>query len=271
MSLIDLLHSKLIAFSPDISDKKEVLRKIADMITKSGRIGDTTSDSVYQALSERESLGSTGFGHGVAIPHCRMPGLEDFVIGFLISGKGIDFDSIDGDNARIFPFIVGPESKPKEYLKLLSAISQILRNINFRKEILSTHSPEEIYELIKAHTLPEDGTPPKRQGMKMLHVFIQNEDLFDDLLQVFAGSESTSALILETHESTDYMMKIPLFAGFWNADVRHFNRMIVAVVRDELVNSTIRNIEYICGKISERDDIMITVTDLHNVLGSLDF
>ena len=105
----------------------------------------------------------------------------------------------------------------------------------------------------------------------MLHVFIQDEDLFDDLLQVFAGSESTSAMILETHESTDYMRKMPLFAGFWNTDLRHFNRMIVAVVRDELVSSTIRNIEYICGKISERDDLMITVTDLHNVLGSLDF
>ena len=271
MNLRDAFDSKLITYSPDISDKKEVLKRIADMITRSGRLNYTASDTIYRALSERESMGSTGFGHGIAIPHCRMADLDDFLVGILISEKGIDFDSIDGEKTQIFPFIVGPDSKPKEYLKLLSAISQILRNGNFRKELLSSRSPEEISSLIKTHTLPEDGTPPRRPGMKMLHVFIQNEDLFDDLLQVFAGSESTSALILETHESTDYMMKIPLFAGFWNADVRHFNRMIVAVVRDELVNSTIRNIEYICGKISERDDIMITVTDLHNVLGSLDF
>ena len=271
MNLRDAFDSKLITHSKDVLNKDGVLRKIADMVTGSGRISDTTSDAIYDSLSERESMGSTGFGNGIAIPHCRVPNLEDFLVGLLISDKGIDFDSIDGEDTRIFPFIVGPESKPKEYLKLLSAISQILRNSSFRKEILSLRTPEEINSLIKAHSLPEDGTPPKRPGMKMLHVFIQNEDLFDDLLQVFAGSESTSALILETHESTDYMMKIPLFAGFWNADVRHFNRMIVAVVRDELVSSTIRNIEYICGKISERDDIMITVTDLHNVLGSLDF
>ncbi len=271
MNLRDAFDSKLIAFSPDVSDKEEVLRIISDMVAASSRIGDTTSDAIYHSLSERESMGSTGFGHGIAIPHCRIPNLDDFLVGLLISEKGIDFDSIDGEDTRIFPFIVGPESKPKEYLKLLSAISQILRDSNFRKEILSLRSPDEINSLIKAHSLPEDGTPPRRPGMKMLHVFIQNEELFDDLLQVFAGSESTSAIILETHESTDYLMKIPLFAGFWNADVRHFNRMIVAVVRDELVNSTIRNIEYICGKISDRDDIMITVTDLHNVLGSLDF
>ncbi len=271
MNLMDALDSKMIVISPDVSDKEEVLRKVADMVVKSDRIKNVTSDAIYHALSERESLGSTGFGHGIAIPHCRIAGMDSFLIGLLILDKGIDFDSIDGEKTQIFPFIIGPESKPKEYLKLLSAISQILRESSFRKEILSIRSPEEIRSLFKAHTLPEDGTPPRRPGMKMLHVFIQNEDLFDDLLQVFAGSESTSALILETHESTDYMMKIPLFAGFWNADVRHFNRMIVAVVRDELVNSTIRNIEYICGKISERDDIMITVTDLHNVLGSLDF
>lgn len=269
MSLVDALDSKLIVISPDVSDKEEVLRKIADMVSTSGRIKNATSDVIYHALSERESLGSTGFGNGIAIPHCRIAGIDNFLIGLLISDKGIDFDSIDGENAQIFPFVVGPDAKPKEYLKLLSAISQMLRKDKFRNAILSSHSPEEIYEIIKAHSQPEDGIPLKRPGMKMLHVFIQNESLFDDLLQVFAGSESTSALVIETHESTDYLMNTPLFAGFWNSDVQHFNRLIVAVIRDEIVYSTVRNIEYICGKLSERDDIMITVTDLHYVLGSL--
>lgn len=269
MNLLDTLDLKLIVISPDVSDKEEVLRKIADTVSKDDRIKDTTSDIIFDALSERESLGSTGFGNGIAIPHCRIADLDVFLIGLLISDKGIDFDSIDGENAQIFPFIVGPEAKPKEYLKLLSAISQMLRKDSFRKELLSSHSPEELYKFIKAYTLPEDEVPPRRPGMKMMHVFIQNEDLFDDLLRVFAGSESTSALILETHESTDYLMNTPLFAEFWNTNVQHFNRMIVAVIRDELVNSTVRNIEYICGKLSERDDILITVTDLHYVLGSL--
>ncbi len=269
MKLRDALDPGLIAYFPDISNKDEVLRAIADIASSSEKISDTTADIVYGALSERELLGSTGFGHGIAIPHCRIAGVDDFLIGMLVSGNGVDFDSIDGEDAQIFPFVIGPESKPKEYLKLLSAIAQILRNDSFRKEILLSHSPERIYELIKAHTLSEDEIPPKRPGRKMLHVFIQNEEYFDDLLQIFAGSESTSAMIIEGHESTDYLMKSPLFAGFWNADIQQFNRIIVAVVRDELVNSTIRSIEYICGKLSNRDDVMVTVTDLHNVLGSL--
>ena len=269
MKLIDTLDPELIVYSEAISTKEEVLRKIADMVSSSGRISGVSSETIYTALLERESLGSTGFGHGIAIPHCRIAETDKFLVGILISGKSIDFESVDGENAQIFPFVVGPESKPKEYLKLLSALAQILRDDSFRKEILSSKSPEDVFELIKTHILPEDDNIPRRPGRKMLHVFIQNEEFFDDLLQIFAGSEATSAMVIEGHESTDYLMSSPLFAGFWNTDIQHFNRIIIAVIRDELVNSTIRSIEYVCGKLSDREDIMITVTDLHYVLGSL--
>jgi hypothetical protein len=145
----------------------------------------------------------------------------------------------------------------------------MLRTKDFRKQLLQCGDTEQLQDLIMSQSYVEDETPPRRPGMKMMHVFVRNEDIFDDLLQVFASSESISALVVETHESTDFLMKSPLFAGFWNTDIRRFNRLIVAVVRDELVNATVRNIEYICGKLSERDDILLTVTDLHYVLGSL--
>ena len=76
-------------------------------------------------------------------------------------------------------------------------------------------------------------------------------------------------MVLEAHESTDYLMKGPFFAGFWDSSVQRFNRLIVAVVRDELVNYTVRSIEYACGDLADRDDILVTVTDLHYTLGSL--
>jgi len=99
---------------------------------------------------------------------------------------------------------------------------------------------------------------------------VRNEDIFDELLQVFAATETISAMVIETHESSEYISNIPLFASFWNPNVRQFNRIIIATVRDELANSTVRNIEYVCGKLSDRDDVMVTVTDLHYVLGSID-
>lgn len=269
MNLLDVLEPGLIAPCTDLSDKEDVLRRVASVAAGSGIAGETSEQEIYDALMEREALGSTGFGNGVAIPHCRLKGAGGFAAGLITSSEGIDFDSIDGEKARLFPFVIGPESEPKEYLRLLSSIAQVFRNDKTRKELLSLSSPQEILQLLREKVLPDDTAPPRRPGMKMMHVFIQNEDLFDEILQIFTGSESVSAMVLEAHESTDYLMKGPFFAGFWDSKVQRFNRLIVAVIRDELVNSTVRSIEYACGKLSERDDILVTVTDLHYTLGSL--
>lgn len=269
MSLLDALDPRLIEYRTDLSGKDGVLRRIAALAAGSGRTGGAGEDEIFHALKERESLGSTGFGHGVAIPHCRIRSVGTFMVGLLVSSEGIDFDSIDGERVRIFPFVIGPESEPREYLRLLASIAQVLRNDGTRKELLSLRKPEDVCRLFREHASPEDQTPSRRPGMKMMHVFIQNEDLFDDILQIFTGSDSVSAMVVEAHESTDYLMKGPFFAGFWDSKVQRFNRIIVAVVRDELVNSTVRSIEYACGRLSDRDDILVTVTDLHYTLGSL--
>lgn len=269
MNLMDVLDPGLMEMAPDLSSKDDVLRKISTLAARSDLAGKAPAEDIYRALRQRESLGSTGFGHGVAIPHCRIPGAGGFAAGMVMVPGGVDFDSIDGEDVKLFPFVVGPESEPKEYLRLLSAIAQLLRNDSVRKQLLSCHSTEDAYEFLKTQTRVEDAVPPRRPGKKMVHVFVQNEDLFDDILQIFTGSESVSAIVLEAHESTDYLMKGPFFAGFWDTSVQQFNRLIVAVVRDELINGVVRSIEYACGKLSERDDILVTVTDLHYTLGSL--
>ncbi len=269
MNLMEALDPELIVFSPDLTDKEDVLRKISSMVAGKDLVGSTTVDEIYNAFLKRESLGSTGFGHGVAIPHCRITGAGGFLAGMITTPKGIDFDSIDGENVRIFPFVVGPESEPKEYLKLLSSIAQMLRSETVRNQILSLASSEEVYKFLKEQTRVEDTAPSRRPGMKMMHVFVQNEDLFDDILQIFTGSDSVSAMVIEAHESTDYLMKGPFFAGFWDTSVQQFNRLIIAVIRDELVNGVVRSIEYACGKLADRDDVLVTVTDLHYTLGSL--
>lgn len=269
MKFMDALRPDLIERSSEISTRDEVLRRIAEMVSGIKDSGSTTADEIYEALTCRESLGSTGFGHGVAIPHCRLSEAEGFMVGLITTTGGVDFDSIDGEKVRIIPFVVGPETEPKEYLKLLSAIAQLLRSSKVRKDLTAQESPADIYRYIGEQISPDDKEPRRRPGQKMMHVFIQNEELFDEILQIFTGSESVSAMVLEAHESTDYLMKGPFFAGFWDSSVQRFNRLIIAVIRDELVNSTVRSIEYACGKLTDRDDILVTVTDLHYTLGSL--
>ncbi|OPL18037.1 MAG: hypothetical protein AVO35_07720 [Candidatus Aegiribacteria sp. MLS_C] len=269
VNLLDALDPGLIEYRTDLSGKEGVLRRIAVLAAGSGKTGAAVEDRIFDALMERESLGSTGFGHGVAIPHCRTGSMETFMAGLLVSSEGIDFDSIDGERVRIFPFVIGPESEPRVYLRLLASIAQIFRHEDTRKAILSLRDPEEVRRLLREQASPKDETPPRRPGMKMMHVFVQNEEIFDDILQVFTGSDSISAMVLEARESTDYLMKGPFFDGFWDSKVQRFSRLIVAVVRDELVNSAVRSIEYVCGRLSDRDDIMVTVTDLRCTLGSL--
>jgi len=269
MRFMDALRPELIERSSEMSSKDEVLRRIAGMVAGIEDAGSATADEIYEALNSRESLGSTGFGQGVAIPHCRLPEADGFMVGLMTAPGGIDFDSIDGEKVRLIPFVVGPETEPKEYLKLLSAIAQLLRNSKVRKGLIALGSSSEIYRYLGEQIRPDDTEPRRRPGQKMMHVFIQNEELFDEILQIFTGSESVSAMVLEAHESTDYLMKGPFFAGFWDSSVQRFSRLIVAVIRDELVNSTVRSIEYACGKLTERDDILVTVTDLHYTLGSL--
>jgi PTS system nitrogen regulatory IIA component len=267
MALREVLDHDLIRIETDCRTKDELLERIAVLVA--AKVPGIDSTDIDEALKERESLGSTGFGHGVAIPHCRLEEIDDFIVGLLKTPRGIDFESLDGEDSWIFPFVIGPESKPKEHLRLLSALAHMLRDAELRKALRGAKSNDELRNILMDSVIPDHTLPERRPGSKLIHVFVQNEKVFDSLLQVFSATDNAMAMVVEAHESTEYMAGSPLFAGFWNTDVRQFNRIIIAVVRDELTNSTVRSIEYICGKLSERDDIMVTVTDLHYVLGSL--
>ncbi len=267
MNLFDFFKKDMIEYRDDLKNREDVFRRIASMVA--GNTGDITEEALFKALAAREKLGSTGLGFGVAIPHCRMNNLSDFIVGMLISSRDINFDSGDGEPVRIIPFVVGPESKPKEFLKILSCLVQMLRDPEVRKKIATSKSPDEVYEFLKHHAEPTGSEPRRSPGRKLVHVFIQNEEFFDDILQIFTGLESISTVIVESRDPMDFLMKSPFFAGLWTGEGQRFSRIIISVVKNELVNSIVRNIEYVCGSLSERDDVLVTVTDIHYTLGSL--
>lgn len=270
MNISQALELKCISAGSGEKTREELLKGIALLASDSSSLGTFSSDEILKALIKREELASTGFGNGAAIPHCRLEKASGFILGFIITSEGIDFNSPDNKPVDLFPFVIGPSDKPREHLKLLSFVAQILRDKVFRTSLREADSPEQIYNLLLKKIPAEDSAPVKRPGMKLLHVFIQEEKAFEDILQVFAAIESTSAMVIDAVESTSYLSRIPLFAGLWDTDNRSFNRIIVASIRDELVNAAIRNIEYACGKLNERRDLMITVSDLHYVLGTLE-
>jgi len=162
MGLIDLLDSSSIACAQDLDDKNAVLGKIATLAAANAGMNGVSQRLIYDALKQREELGSTGFGNGIAIPHCRLSDAVGFTVGLVTVPEGVDFDSIDSERAFIFPFVVGPLDKPKEHLKLLSEISQVLRDGDLRKALLAANTPEQILELMKERIQPEKDVPLRR-------------------------------------------------------------------------------------------------------------
>jgi PTS system nitrogen regulatory IIA component len=273
MNISEILNRDTIEVNLNLKNKKQVIAEIAVLACRHPVLKNISSGEVERLLLEREELASTGLGSGVAVPHCRIKGIESFAVGIATTVKGVDFNAIDNERVNIFPFVIGPEDNPKEHLKVLSGMARLLRNPETRKRIRDTATSEELYNFLESlleENSPADSVKPV-SGMRMLHVFIRDEDLFNDVLQVFASGEPTGAMVLEAHESTEYMSTMPIFAGLWNNDLNTFNRIIVAVVKESLLNQTLRNIEYVCGDLKQQTDVMVTVTDLHHALGSLDF
>ncbi len=146
MKILDVLLKEAILSDLKADDKKGVLE---ELVTPVARIADINHDYLVKVLMERERLGSTGIGEGIGIPHGKVKDLESLVLGFGLSKKGVDFDSMDGRPAHIFFLLLTPENSTGLHLKLLARISRILKNDLFKQKLLGATNRDEIYSIIK--------------------------------------------------------------------------------------------------------------------------
>jgi nitrogen PTS system EIIA component len=146
MKISDMLEEDHIVVDLKARDKKEVLEELAGVIT--GHDPSLEKGSLVTVLMEREKLGSTGIGDGVAIPHGKFHGIVQPVISFGRSRKGLDFDSMDGAPAYLFFLLVAPENSASVHLKALARIAKILKNSSFRKMLMDASTRQEIYRTI---------------------------------------------------------------------------------------------------------------------------
>lgn len=133
------------------SDRPTVLKAIADRLTATSDLRD--AEVLYERLLEREELGSTGIGGGVAIPHCKFDRLEEVIIAVGTCRREVDFAADDGQPVRLLFLVVSPENKPAEHLRSLSAISKWVKTGPPVGEILDMEEPAAILA-----TLQTEGT-----------------------------------------------------------------------------------------------------------------
>jgi len=130
------------------TNKTEVLQELAHHL--SAQYPEVQEKRLVEVLWERERLGSTAIGDGIAIPHGKMPSLRGVVGMFGRHPEGVDFDSLDGNPTRLFFLLVAPEESVGQHLKALARVSRLLKDADFRKRLVESESALDILSLIRS-------------------------------------------------------------------------------------------------------------------------
>ena len=143
MNMKDALRESCVIADLKGGTKEEVLTELVSALKNAGLVQDV--GQAVGVILEREKLGSTGIGDGVAIPHGKMKGLNSILCVFGRSKAGIDFDAVDGKPVNIFFLLLAPEDSAGLHIQMLSRISRILRDPSFRKRLIEEGDDRDLF------------------------------------------------------------------------------------------------------------------------------
>lgn len=145
-ALEELFRPQRVSSRGSVSSKKRALELISELMTE----GDSSlaQSEVFTSLIDRERLGSTGLGHGVAIPHGRLKNLDHAVCAFLRITDGVDFDAADGRPVDMICGLLVPEQSTGEHLNILATLAEMFSDVKFCEQIHAARTGNEIYQLL---------------------------------------------------------------------------------------------------------------------------
>lgn len=146
MKITEMLRKEFILEELKAKGKREALVELTGAFAR-GRLK-FDPDAMLHVLLEREKLGSTGIGDGIAIPHGKLAGLEEIVVAFGRSAEGVDFEAMDGKPAHLFFLLMAPENSVGQHLKALAKISRMLKDEAFRKRLLAARDCDELFQAL---------------------------------------------------------------------------------------------------------------------------
>jgi nitrogen PTS system EIIA component len=147
MELKDFLDEELIIAELSSTTKMEVLRELLEPLAR--KYPDIDAGKAHQVLMEREQLGSTGIGEGVAIPHGKLTGMEQVLLVVGRSTKGVDFAALDFKPCTIFFLVLAPEHVAGLHLRILAHVSRVLRDDSFRQAFLASGDRKSLWKLLE--------------------------------------------------------------------------------------------------------------------------
>ncbi|MCP3940855.1 MAG: PTS sugar transporter subunit IIA [Desulfobacteraceae bacterium] len=145
MKISKILNKDSIIANLESTNKNGVIKELSRAISKTTN---AQPDDIAAVLMEREMLGSTGIGGGIAIPHGKLDSVESVTVGFGLSRRGVEYDSLDNRLVHIFFLLLTPGNSTGDHLKVLAQISKLLKMNSFKERLETAKSVDEIYEII---------------------------------------------------------------------------------------------------------------------------
>ncbi len=147
MKMVDFLKAEAIKVSLEAKNKKGIIEELLDLLVQTGKVKDKSN--VLNAIFEREKIGSTAIGKGVAIPHAKSNAVTEVTAACGISFEGVDFGhTVDDEPVRLFFLLVAPNDAAGPHLKALARLSRLLHNSGFRESLMKATAKEELFSII---------------------------------------------------------------------------------------------------------------------------
>lgn len=146
MKITDLLSKDAIKLNGIANSKQDAINKLVDLMAKNGNL--TNKEKYTQVVLKREEEGSTGIGEGIAIPHGKTDAVSKPGLSAMVINDGVEFDSLDGQPAKLLFLIAAPNTKDNVHLDVLSRLSTLLMDTEFRKSLMEAKTPEEFLRCI---------------------------------------------------------------------------------------------------------------------------
>ena len=249
-------------------NKNEILHHISELAANSINNKKISASKIEKKFWEREKLGSTAIAPEIAIPHCRLKNLDNFIMGIITSKNGIKFDSIDNKPTKVIIFILAPEGASTEMIRLLAGISQYLRSKDNISKILNAPTPEAIRQTFLNHTKVND-EPKQLKSHMLINVIIQDENIFDPILEIFTESENTNLVLLDAENAAEYLYHMPLFSSFLENSKEKYCRLISATVETGIADQICKQLDLIINNQPQHSGLLYYTQHIARLNGAL--
>ena len=225
MKITDLLSKSAIQLKGRASSKEDVINQMVDLMTNNGNI--INKEEYKRVVMEREQGGSTGIGEGIAIPHGKTEAVSKPGLAAMVVPEGVNFDSLDGQPARLLFLIAAPNTKDNVHLDVLSRLSTLLMDTKFREELLNADTPEEFLLCIdRAERTKLKETKQESSGYEILAITscatgIAHTYMAAEALEKM-GEKLGHKVKVETHGSSGVKNK------FTKEDIKNAKAVIIA-------------------------------------------